>query len=93
MSRNPFRIITIPGIGKSAGPVEKGENFKMSAITVVFKNGKTEHFPETSRAGGSYCTSIRFKEGFAIIENAYGTETIFPGADIERIKVDNQRCF
>lgn len=63
----------------------------MSDITVILKNGKTEHFPETSRAGGSYCTSVKYQGEFAIIEDAHGTETVFPAQAIERLVVRNPR--
>ena len=49
------------------------------------KDGSVQDFPETSRSGGSYCTSLRYEEGFAVIQDAYGRETSIPSADIAKI--------
>ena len=34
----------------------------MSSITVKMKDGTIKEFPETSRPGGSYCTSMRYEK-------------------------------
>lgn len=61
----------------------------MPRIDIEFIDGTKETFEETSRAGGSYCTSIQYKNGFAIIEDAYGKKTSFPESRIKRIEVES----
>lgn len=63
----------------------------MPAIQVFMKNGAVQDFPETSASGGSYCTSLRCEDGFAIIEDAYGRETYIPSIDIEKIVKESIR--
>jgi hypothetical protein len=55
-------------------------------IEVEFTDNTRETFEETSRAGGSYCTSMRYDEGFLIIEDAYGNQTVLPEHQIKKIK-------
>ena len=65
----------------------------MSMITVEYTDGTMEVFfdpfcflyEETSRPGGSYCTSIRYTNGFAIIKDAWGKETVIPSEHIKKI--------
>lgn len=65
----------------------------MSNIVIELNDGTVEDFPETSRAGGSYCTSIRYEKGFAIITDAYDRETVFPESRIIKIKVTPSRGY
>ena len=64
----------------------------MSRITVEYTSGKKETFEETSRAGGSWCTSIRYSNGWAIITDAYGKETAIPASQVKKITEENTRC-
>ena len=57
----------------------------MSMITIEYTDGTKEVFEETSRPGGSYCTSIRYTSGFAIIKDAWGKETVIPSERIKKI--------
>jgi hypothetical protein len=52
-------------------------------IIVKYMDGTSETFPETSRAGGSYCTTGKAEMGWYIIKDAYGNVTQIPA---ERIK-------
>jgi hypothetical protein len=63
----------------------------MPAIKVFMKDGTIQDFPETSCSGGSYCTSLHYEEGFAVIEDAYGRETSIPSTDIEKIVKESNR--
>ena len=63
----------------------------MAAVKVYMKNGTVHDFPETSCSGGSYCTTLRYEEGFAVIEDAYGRETSIPSVDIEKIVKESDR--
>lgn len=63
----------------------------MADITVKLKDKTEKRFPETSRAGGSYCTSIRYEGNFAIISDAYGNETAIPSENIDEIRTSNPR--
>lgn len=59
----------------------------MAEYTVEYLDGTVEVFPETSRPGGSYCTSGRADMGWFIIKDAYGKETFIPA---DRIKAINK---
>lgn len=63
----------------------------MSKITVEFKDGTVQVFPETSRTGGSYCTSGKAELGWYIITDAYGNKTEIPGENIKQISSDGGR--
>lgn len=54
-------------------------------------DGSKRDFPETSRAGGSWCTTIRYEDCFVIIADANGNETAIPSHNIDEIKIDNPR--
>lgn len=58
----------------------------MSNIYIKFKDGETKVFKHEGRAGGSYTKRLTLENGFAIIEDEWGTKTIFPSANIEEIK-------
>lgn len=68
---------------RPSGLEDEGGFWRMSDIIVEYTDGTKENFPETSRAGGSWCTSIKYTNGFAIIRDAYDKETAIP---CERIK-------
>lgn len=63
----------------------------MSEIKIYTKDGTIHNFEETSYPGGSYCTSLRYEEGFAVVQDAYGRETAIPSADIEKIIKESTR--
>lgn len=65
----------------------------MPAITVKMKNGALREFPETSRAGGSWCTHIRYMDAFAIIEDAYGNQTAIPAQDVAEINIARSKSW
>jgi hypothetical protein len=54
-------------------------------ITIEYHDGTTEVFPETSRTGGSYCTSGKAELGWYHITDAYGNKTSIPGENIKKI--------
>ena len=60
-------------------------------ITVEYLDGTKEVFPETSRPGGSYCTSGKAEPGWYVIKNASGAETIIPADRIRVIKTSETR--
>lgn len=60
----------------------------MSSITIKMKDGSVKDFPETSRAGGSYCTSIKYESGFAIVTDAWGKQTAVPAESIDEVVVE-----
>ena len=55
-------------------------------ITVEYLDGKKKVFPETSRPGGSYCTSGKAEPGWYVIKDAWGSETIIPADRIRFVK-------
>ena len=63
----------------------------MPEIHITYTSGEKEIFEETSAPGGSYCTTLELKEGFAIIENAYGKQTIIPSETIKKIEKESER--
>lgn len=54
-------------------------------ITVEYSDGTKEVFPETSRPGGSYCTSGRAEAGWYIVKDAWGAETYIPADRIKKV--------
>lgn len=60
-------------------------------ITVEYVDGTSEVFPETSRPGGSYCTTGRAEMGWYIVKDAYGSETLIPADRIKSIKTSSDR--
>ena len=63
----------------------------MADITIEYIDGTKEHFPETSRSGGSYCTSGKAEMGWYIISDAYGNTTHIPAERIKSIKTSGGR--
>jgi len=57
-------------------------------IKIEYIDGTIETFPETSRSGGSYCTTGKSEMGWYIIENAYGSQTIIPADRIRAIRTN-----
>lgn len=60
-------------------------------LIVVYVDNSQEVFPETSRPGGSYCTSYKLENGFAVISDAYGAKTIIPSERINKIITSSDR--
>lgn len=63
----------------------------MSKIKIYLSDGTVQDFEETSASGGSYCTTLKLENGFAIIEDAYGKQTIIPESRIDRIEKESNR--
>jgi len=55
------------------------------------KDGTKQDYPETFTAGGSWHTCIHYEEGFAVIEEADGSQTAIPNMDIAKIDIENTR--
>jgi hypothetical protein len=47
-------------------------------ITVEYLDRSKEVFPETSRFGGSYCTTGKTENGWYVIQDANGSRTNIP---------------
>lgn len=60
-------------------------------ITVEYMDGTKEVFPETSRPGGSYCTTGKAEAGWYVIEDAAGSKTYIPEARIKVVKTSSNR--
>lgn len=54
-------------------------------ITVEYLDGTKEVFPETSRPGGSYCTSGKAEAGWYIVTDASGEKTSIPSERIKKV--------
>ena len=65
----------------------------MARITVEYLDGTSEVFEETSRPGGSYCTSGKTEMGWYIITDAWGKKTNIPADRIKKILVDPGRSW
>ena len=63
----------------------------MRSIIVFKKDGKKEEFHHQGRPGGSYSISIKYEEGFAIVEDEWDNQTIFPESNIDHIKTTSLR--
>ena len=60
-------------------------------ITIKMKDGTTQTFEERGRPGGSYCNSVKFSEGWAIITDEWGAVTAIPSELIAEVKQAEQR--
>ena len=60
-------------------------------ITIEYNDGTTEVFPETSRAGGSYCTNGKAEMNWYRITDAYGNTTQIPAERIKSVKTSGGR--
>ena len=58
-------------------------------ITVEYLDGTQDVFPETSRPGGSYCTTGKAEMGWYEVTDAYGWKTCIPAGLIKKVKVDS----
>lgn len=65
----------------------------MSDVKIFFKDGQTLEFPETSRPGGSYHTSIKLTEGWVTITDAWGKSQSFPADTVSRVQNDPGRSW
>lgn len=63
----------------------------MSEITVEYVDGTVDVFPETSRTGGSYCTSGKAELHWYTVTDAYGKQTIIPADRIKKITTNPGR--
>lgn len=59
----------------------------MSDIRVKLRDGTDRHFPDESRAGGSWETHLRYENGYVVIVDVYGKETSFPNDNVNEIIV------
>ena len=55
-------------------------------IRIEYVDGTSEVFPETSRSGGSYCTTGKAEMGWYIVTDAYGAKTHIPAERIKAVK-------
>lgn len=61
----------------------------MSArIKITFKDGSTKEFKHKGRPGGSYTIKLSLQSGFAIVEDEWGHQVIFPENAIAQIEQD-----
>jgi hypothetical protein len=63
----------------------------MADIKIYKKDGTMEEYQETSARGGSDHTTIRYEQGFVVIEDAYGRQTSIPSVDIAKIITETNR--
>lgn len=63
----------------------------MASLTIKYRDGRKERREDRGAPGGSYCQSVRYEEGVAIIKSAYGSEDHIPLDLIEKISVDAER--
>ncbi len=60
-------------------------------ITIEYLDGTKEAFPETSRPGGSYCTTGKAEMGWYVIQDAYGNKTSIPAERIKTVRTSGGR--
>lgn len=60
-------------------------------ITIEYLDGTTEVFPETSRTGGSYCTTGKAEMGWYIVSDAYSSQTKIPADRIKAVRTSGGR--
>lgn len=63
----------------------------MPDITIHYTDGTTELFPDTSRPGGSYCTTGKADGAFYIITEAWGNSIAIPAERIKKVEVKSYR--
>ena len=57
----------------------------MANITVILKDGTKREFKHEGRPGGSYSKTVKYENGFAIIEDEWGKKTAFPSENISEV--------
>lgn len=56
-------------------------------VTVIFRDGRKQQFPDNGRAGGSYQQSVQYHEGgFVSIVDVWNQVTTFPYDVIQEIR-------
>jgi len=65
----------------------------MPDIKIEYVDGTTEVFPETSRSGGSYCTSGKAEDGWYTVTDAYGAATAIPAERIKKVTIASYRHY
>lgn len=60
----------------------------MARIIVEYLDGTSDTFEETSRPGGSYCTSGKAETGWYLVTDAWGKQTWIPADRIKKVSVD-----
>lgn len=55
-------------------------------IKITFKDGTAKEFKHKGREGGSYTIELHLENGFAIVENEWGDQEIFPESTIAKIE-------
>lgn len=63
----------------------------MASVTVLYRDGTKEFLEDRGAAGGSYCQSVSYEEGFAIIESAHGDKRAIPVDLIKEIQIHSGR--
>lgn len=63
----------------------------MATIVVHFRDGTKREFVEKGRAGGSYCVSAAFKEGWLVVRDEWGHETAYPSDLVARVEKESPR--
>lgn len=65
----------------------------MPRIIVEYFDGSQDVFEETSRPGGSYCTTGKAEMGWYIVTDAYGTQTSIPAEKIKKVTTTPSRSW
>ena len=63
----------------------------MPTIVVTLKDGTIHQFRHEGRPGGSYTKTLELRNGFAIVRDEWGGETIFPSDNIKVITTSPER--
>lgn len=63
----------------------------MADITIHWKDGKVEYREDHGAPGGSYAQTVKTKDNFYIITDAYGEEEIIHHSEIKKIECHNRR--
>lgn len=63
----------------------------MARIIVHLTDGTTMEFPHRGRAGGSYTSTVKYSEGFAVITDGWGKKTTIPSERILRVEEEPTR--
>ena len=63
----------------------------MANIKIILKDGTEHNFRHEGRTGGSYTKRLKLEGSFAVVEDEWGKQTIFPSADVAKIESSPER--
>lgn len=60
-------------------------------VTIKFRDGTEREFKETSRPGGSACTTVEYRQGWLLVKDAWDTTVSFPADSVAEVQTRESR--